>query len=49
MLWGLGAEDVAAARIHASDESVDPAEIGKMIVPKALVLERLADGEGQTG
>ena len=42
VLWGP--EDVAAARIHASDESVDPSEIEKMIVTQALVLERLADG-----
>ena len=43
VLWGP--EDVAAARIHASDESVNPSEIEKMIiVTEALVLERLADG-----
>ena len=44
MLWGP--EDVAAARIHASDESVDPSEIEKMIVAQALLLQRLADGAG---
>jgi len=42
VLWGP--EDVAAARIHASDESVDPIEIEKMIVTQVLVLERLAEG-----
>ena len=44
VLWGP--EDVAAARIHASDESVDPSEIEKMIVAQALLLQRLADGAG---
>ena len=39
VLWGP--EDVAAARIHASDESVDPAEIEKMIVAQALLLQQL--------
>ena len=42
MLWGP--EDVAGARIHASDESVDPAEIEKLVVAQALLLQRLADG-----
>ncbi len=40
VLWGP--EDVAASRIHASDESVDPDEIERMIVAQALLLERLA-------
>ncbi|KRF45042.1 peptidase M20 [Terrabacter sp. Soil811] len=44
VLWGP--EDVAAARIHASDESVDPSEIEKMIVAQALLLQRLADSAG---
>jgi len=44
VLWGP--EDVAAARIHASDESVDPAEIEKLIVAQALLLQRLAAGSG---
>jgi acetylornithine deacetylase/succinyl-diaminopimelate desuccinylase-like protein len=44
VLWGP--EDVAASRIHASDESVDPSEIEKMIVAQALLLQRLADGAG---
>ncbi len=41
VLWGP--EDVAAARIHASDESVDVTEIEKLIVTQALLLQRLAD------
>jgi acetylornithine deacetylase/succinyl-diaminopimelate desuccinylase-like protein len=41
VLWG--AEDVAASRIHASDESVDVSEIEKLIVTQALLLQRLAD------
>ena len=40
ILWGP--EDVAAARIHASDESVDPSEIEKMVVAQALLLLNLA-------
>ncbi|MFV0286423.1 MAG: M20/M25/M40 family metallo-hydrolase, partial [Demequina sp.] len=39
-LWGP--EDTALSRIHASDESVDPAEIERMIVAQALLLEKLA-------
>ena len=42
VLWGP--EDVAASRIHASDESVDVTEIEKLIVTQALLLQRLADG-----
>jgi acetylornithine deacetylase/succinyl-diaminopimelate desuccinylase-like protein len=41
ILWG--AEDMAAARIHASDESVDPGEIERLIVAQALLLQRLAE------
>jgi len=40
VLWGP--EDVAAARIHASDESVDPAEIEAMTVAQVLLLEQLS-------
>ena len=40
ILWGP--EDVAKSRIHASDESVDPAEIEKMIVAQIRLLEHLA-------
>lgn len=40
VLWG--AEDMAQARIHASDESVDPAEIARMVVAQVLMLQRLA-------
>ena len=40
ILWGP--EDVAGARIHASDESVDPAEIEAMTVAQILLLDRLA-------
>ncbi|WP_062297976.1 M20/M25/M40 family metallo-hydrolase [Demequina maris] len=40
VLWGP--EDMDKARIHASDESVDPAEIERMIVAQALLLEKLA-------
>lgn len=38
----LGPEDVAKARIHASDESVDPSEIEKLIVTQAVFLEEFA-------
>ncbi|HWC71435.1 MAG TPA: M20/M25/M40 family metallo-hydrolase [Actinomycetota bacterium] len=40
ILWG--AEDLARARIHASDESVDPAEIERMILAQASFLIRFA-------
>jgi acetylornithine deacetylase/succinyl-diaminopimelate desuccinylase-like protein len=40
ILWGP--EDLAAARIHASDESVDPYEIERMILAQAFLLQRLA-------
>jgi acetylornithine deacetylase/succinyl-diaminopimelate desuccinylase-like protein len=42
VLWGP--EDLAAARIHASDESVDPSEIERMILAQAFLLQRLAGG-----
>ncbi len=41
ILWGP--EDVAKSRIHASDESVDPAEIERMIVAQIRLLQHLAD------
>jgi len=41
ILWG--AEDMAASRIHASDESVDPTEIEKLVVAQALLLQRLSE------
>jgi acetylornithine deacetylase/succinyl-diaminopimelate desuccinylase-like protein len=41
ILWGP--EDVAKSRIHASDESVDPSEIEKMIVAQIRLLEHLAE------
>ena len=43
ILWGP--EDTALARIHASDESVDPTEIEKLVVAQALLLQLLAAGE----
>ena len=42
VLWGP--EDLAGARIHASDESVDPSEIERMILAQAFLLQRLAGG-----
>jgi acetylornithine deacetylase/succinyl-diaminopimelate desuccinylase-like protein len=42
ILWGP--EDLAGARIHASDESVDPSEIERMILAQALLLQRMAEG-----
>lgn len=41
ILWGP--EDVALSRIHASDESVDPDEIERLVVAQALLLQKLAD------
>jgi acetylornithine deacetylase/succinyl-diaminopimelate desuccinylase-like protein len=41
ILWG--AEDMAASRIHASNESVDPTEIRDLIVAQVLTLQRLAE------
>ena len=40
ILWG--AEDAAQSRIHASDESVDPAEIERMIVAQTLFVKEFA-------
>jgi acetylornithine deacetylase/succinyl-diaminopimelate desuccinylase-like protein len=40
ILWG--AQDLAGARIHSSDESVDPSEIERMILAHAFFLEELA-------
>ncbi|MDQ3876791.1 MAG: M20/M25/M40 family metallo-hydrolase [Actinomycetota bacterium] len=42
VLWG--AEDLALSRIHASNESVDPAEIASSIVAQVLLLEELGRG-----
>jgi acetylornithine deacetylase/succinyl-diaminopimelate desuccinylase-like protein len=44
VLWGP--EDLAAARIHASDESVDPSEIERMVCAQAFLLQQLASGVG---
>jgi acetylornithine deacetylase/succinyl-diaminopimelate desuccinylase-like protein len=44
ILWGP--EDVAKSRIHASDESVDPDEIERMIVAQIQLLENLAHRQG---
>ena len=43
VLWGP--EDVALARIHASDESVDPSEIEATVVAQVSLLDRFA-GQG---
>lgn len=40
VLWG--AEDTALARIHASDESVDPKEIERMIVAQTLFVREFS-------
>ncbi len=40
LLWG--AEDTAQSRIHASDESVDPAEIERMITAQTLFIRNLS-------
>jgi acetylornithine deacetylase/succinyl-diaminopimelate desuccinylase-like protein len=45
ILWGP--EDLAAARIHGSDESVDPSEIERMVLAQAFLLRQLA-GEWRT-
>ena len=37
-------EDTKKSRIHASDESVDPAEIQRMIVAQTLFIRKLAAG-----
>lgn len=39
----FGAEDLAGARIHAPDESVDLEEIERLIVAEALLLDRLGN------
>ncbi|MFD3402109.1 M20/M25/M40 family metallo-hydrolase [Kribbella sp. NPDC058693] len=41
ILWG--AEDTAQARIHASDESVDPSEIEAMTLAQVFLLQDLAE------
>lgn len=41
VLWG--AEDMAGSRIHGADESVDLAEIERLIVAQALLLQHLGD------
>ena len=46
VLWGP--EDVAAARIHASDESVDPSEIEAMTVAQVLLLQDLPAAHADT-
>jgi len=43
ILWG--AEDTAKSRIHASDESVDPAEIERMIAAQVLFIEKFVAAE----
>lgn len=42
ILWGP--EDIALSRIHASDESVDPREIEKVIRAQVLFLQHMAEG-----
>ena len=42
VLWGP--EDVAISRIHASDESVDPEEVRRIVLAQSLLLQSLADG-----
>lgn len=39
VLWG--AEDVAESRVHGGNESVDPAEIERLIVAEALLIQKL--------
>lgn len=39
VLWG--AEDLGQSRIHGSNESVDPAEIERLILAQVLLIERL--------
>jgi acetylornithine deacetylase/succinyl-diaminopimelate desuccinylase-like protein len=43
VLWG--AEDTAKSRIHASDESVDPKEIERMIAAQTLFIRKVAEAE----
>lgn len=47
VLWGP--EDVALSRIHASDESVDPAEIAGIVAAQVLLLERLGATASASG
>jgi acetylornithine deacetylase/succinyl-diaminopimelate desuccinylase-like protein len=47
ILWG--AEDTAKARIHASNESVDPAEIEAMILAQVLLIQELAQVDPDHG
>jgi acetylornithine deacetylase/succinyl-diaminopimelate desuccinylase-like protein len=47
ILWG--AQDMASARIHASDESVDPVEIERMIVTQAFFLQELTVDSSRRG
>ncbi len=42
ILWGP--EDVAASRIHASDESVDPSEIEKLVVAQVRFIQLFGRG-----
>ena len=42
ILWG--AEDTTLSRIHASNESVDPAEIERMVIAQVLTLRQLGSG-----
>ncbi len=44
ILWGP--EDVALSPIHASDESVDPSEIERLIVAQSLLIQNLANSQG---
>jgi acetylornithine deacetylase/succinyl-diaminopimelate desuccinylase-like protein len=44
VLWG--AQDTEHARIHASDESVDPGELERMIAAQVLLLHRLGETAG---
>lgn len=41
ILWG--AEDIAASRIHGSNESVDPKEIERLILTQATLMSELAE------
>jgi hypothetical protein len=45
----VGAEDTAKAGIHASDESVDPAEIEAMILAQVFLVQDLARGRRDHG
>ncbi|KQQ95280.1 peptidase M20 [Leifsonia sp. Leaf325] len=46
VLWGV--EDTEKSRIHASDESVDPAEIERMIVAQTLFVREFAASSART-